>query len=65
VAGYFPTWVEVSITLAAPAAFALLYLIFSKLFPVVVVWEHAAGHKAARQPVADEPVYASTSTLLG
>jgi molybdopterin-containing oxidoreductase family membrane subunit len=36
---YSPSWVEVSITVATFAAMAALYLIFSKLFPIVSVWE--------------------------
>jgi Ni/Fe-hydrogenase subunit HybB-like protein len=37
---YSPTWVEISITIATFAAMALLYLIFSKLFPIIAVWEY-------------------------
>ena len=36
---YSPSWVEISITVATFAAMAALYLIFSKLFPIVSVWE--------------------------
>jgi len=36
---YSPSWVEISITIATFAAMASLYLIFSKLFPIVSVWE--------------------------
>jgi molybdopterin-containing oxidoreductase family membrane subunit len=36
---YSPSWVEISITVATFAAMATLYLIFSKLFPIVSVWE--------------------------
>lgn len=36
---YRPTWVEWSISAAAFAGFALLYLLFSKLFPIVSIWE--------------------------
>ena len=35
---YSPTWVEISITVATFASMATLYLIFSKLFPIVSVW---------------------------
>lgn len=37
--GYSPTWVEISITVATFAVMGLLYLLFSKLFPIVSVWE--------------------------
>lgn len=36
---YLPTWVEISITAAAFAGFALIYLVFTKIFPIVSVWE--------------------------
>jgi molybdopterin-containing oxidoreductase family membrane subunit len=36
---YSPSWVEVSITVATFAAMVALYLVFSKLFPIVSVWE--------------------------
>ncbi|MFQ5979299.1 MAG: NrfD/PsrC family molybdoenzyme membrane anchor subunit [Candidatus Heimdallarchaeota archaeon] len=36
---YVPTWVEVSITLASVAAFLLAYAIFSRIFPIVSIWE--------------------------
>ncbi len=38
-ATYTPTWVEWSITSAALAGFVLIYLLFSKLFPIVSLWE--------------------------
>lgn len=49
---YHPSWVEWSITAAALAGFALIYILFSKLFPIVSIWEtreeklhaHAAPH---------------------
>lgn len=40
---YTPTWVEWSITAAAFAGFALLFAIFSKIFPVVSHWEISEG----------------------
>jgi Ni/Fe-hydrogenase subunit HybB-like protein len=36
---YSPSWVEISITVSTFAAMAALYLVFSKLFPIVSVWE--------------------------
>ena len=45
---YSPTWVEWSITAGAFAGFALLYLLFSKVFPIVSMWEieHAPEPKS-------------------
>jgi molybdopterin-containing oxidoreductase family membrane subunit len=37
---YAPTWVEISITAGTFAGMILLYLIFSKLFPVIAIWEY-------------------------
>ena len=34
---YFPSWVEISIAVAAFAGFALLYLLFAKLFPIMAL----------------------------
>ena len=36
---YSPSWVEISITVATFAAMGVLYMVFSKLFPIVSVWE--------------------------
>lgn len=36
---YKPTWVEWSITAAAFAGFTLLYILFSKVFPIISIWE--------------------------
>jgi len=40
---YAPTWVEISIVVGSFAGFALLYLIFVKLFPVISLWEYRHG----------------------
>jgi len=36
---YAPTWVEIAITAATFAAMVMMYLVFSKLFPIIAVWE--------------------------
>jgi len=36
---YAPSWVEIAITAATFAGMIVLYLIFSKLFPIIAVWE--------------------------
>ena len=36
---YRPTWVEWSITLGGTALFLILYMLFTKLFPMVSIWE--------------------------
>jgi Ni/Fe-hydrogenase subunit HybB-like protein len=59
---YSPTWVEVTITAGAFAYFILLYALFTKLFPIVAVWEYKEGlaPRAIGQEVsnAGEPVAA-------
>ncbi len=42
---YQPTWVEWSITAGALAGFALIYILFSKLFPIVPIWETREGQQ--------------------
>ena len=56
-ASYTPTWVEWSITAGAIAGFILLYAIFSKLFPLVSIWEVSEQTPAAEptpQPAGEE-----------
>ncbi|MCX7838695.1 MAG: polysulfide reductase NrfD [Anaerolineae bacterium] len=40
---YQPTWVEISITIGSLALFALLFVIFFKLFPSMAIWEVEEG----------------------
>jgi molybdopterin-containing oxidoreductase family membrane subunit len=40
---YKPTWVEISIISMTFAGFALLYILFSRIFPYVPVWEIKEG----------------------
>ncbi len=43
---YAPTWVEWALMAGCFAAFALAYVIFSKLFPIISVWEVEEGREA-------------------
>ncbi len=52
-AHYFPTWVEWSIFAACAAAFTLLYMTFTKLFPIVSIWEIREGREAAVAEVVE------------
>jgi molybdopterin-containing oxidoreductase family membrane subunit len=52
-AHYFPSWVEWSIFAGCTAAFVLLYMIFTKLFPIVSIWEIREGREAAVEEVVD------------
>jgi molybdopterin-containing oxidoreductase family membrane subunit len=40
---YRPTWVELSVVAMTFAGFALLYILFSRIFPYVPVWEIKEG----------------------
>ena len=42
---YFPTWIEWSLTAAFFATFILLYMIFTKFFPIVSIWEVREGRE--------------------
>ena len=50
IGSYIPTWVEWAITIGCFAFFVLLYTLFTKLFPVVAVWEM---HEARQQSIPE------------
>jgi molybdopterin-containing oxidoreductase family membrane subunit len=52
-AHYFPTWVEWSIFAGAASMFALLYMGFTKVFPIVSIWEIREGRDAAVREVVE------------
>lgn len=54
---YRPTWVEWSVTAAAIAVFLLIYALFSKLFPMISIWETREGEPA---PLKAEPVVSTS-----
>jgi len=60
---YSPSWVEISITAAAFAGFALIYLVFTRNFPIVSMWETAdqSPHEEFSAKTIPEP----TRTLIG
>ena len=39
VGSYTPTWVEIAIMVASAAGIILLYVLFTKFFPIVSIWE--------------------------
>lgn len=47
---YFPSLVEILITAGAFAAFMLLYTLFSRLFPILSIWETAEAAEEASVP---------------
>jgi Ni/Fe-hydrogenase subunit HybB-like protein len=40
---YRPTWVEIILTAGTFAYFVLLYTVFTRLFPIIAVWEYKEG----------------------
>lgn len=42
---YFPSWVEVAIMAGCFAAFILFYVLFTKFFPIISVWEIQEGRE--------------------
>ncbi len=42
---YHPTWIEFAVTLACFATFILLYILFTKFFPIISIWEIKEGRE--------------------
>ena len=42
---YHPTWIEFAVTFACFATFILLYILFTKLFPIISIWEIKEGRE--------------------
>jgi Ni/Fe-hydrogenase subunit HybB-like protein len=60
---YRPTWVEWSITFGGTAAFLLMYMLFTKVFPMISIWE---TREDGVHPVpSGAPVPQSPSPQLG
>ncbi len=52
-ATYSPTWIEVAITLGFGATFLFLYMLFTKFFPIVSIWEVQEGRQEAVTEVVE------------
>jgi len=48
---YWPTWVEWGETAGSFALFALFYLLFTKLFPIISIWEIQEGREVGLREV--------------
>ncbi|MBI4051969.1 MAG: polysulfide reductase NrfD [Elusimicrobia bacterium] len=53
VGSYSPSWVEISLFAGCLAAFALLYTVFTRLFPIVSIWEVREGKEHAEEEVSE------------
>jgi molybdopterin-containing oxidoreductase family membrane subunit len=57
---YMPSWVELSIFAGEVATFVLLYLLFSRVFPVLSIWEIKEGlHTQGQAPTLEESLIAA------
>ncbi|MCL5998400.1 MAG: polysulfide reductase NrfD [Chloroflexi bacterium] len=52
---YIPTWVEIAISAAAFAGFALIFTLATKLIPIISVWEMKEGWERGLTARAPEP----------
>ncbi len=52
-ATYAPTWVEIAVTLGFGATFMLLYMLFTRFFPIVSIWEVREGREKALEEVSE------------
>lgn len=59
---YFPTWVELAMTLGFSATFIFLYMLFTKFFPIVSIWEVREGRELALAEVAERVTSYQPST---
>ena len=63
---YRPSWVEITITVGTFAGMGLLYLIFSRVFPIISVWELKLGMgKGAEAPALASPETAAEQPWKG
>lgn len=52
---YSPTWVEITLTAGTLGSFVFLYAVFTKLFPIIAIWEYKEGlSKRSGQLAASE-----------
>jgi molybdopterin-containing oxidoreductase family membrane subunit len=52
-AHYFPSWVELSIMAGTLSGFILLYMVATKFFPIISIWEMREGRETSVQDVAE------------
>jgi molybdopterin-containing oxidoreductase family membrane subunit len=52
-AGYMPSWVELSIMAATFSGFILVYMVATKFFPIISLWEIQEGREEAVHEVSE------------
>jgi molybdopterin-containing oxidoreductase family membrane subunit len=50
---YFPSWVELSIMAGTFAGFVLVYMVATKFFPIISIWEIQEGREKSVEEVAE------------
>jgi Ni/Fe-hydrogenase subunit HybB-like protein len=55
-ASYFPSWVELSIMAATFSGFILIYMVATKFFPIISLWEIQEGREDAVREVSERVV---------
>jgi molybdopterin-containing oxidoreductase family membrane subunit len=60
---YRPTWVEDTLMAASFGLMALLYLLFSKLVPMISIWELKAGPGVAAPESEVAPAHVAAGRL--
>jgi molybdopterin-containing oxidoreductase family membrane subunit len=50
---YIPSWVELSIMAGTFAGFILVYMVATKFFPIVSIWEIAEGREKSVEEVSE------------
>jgi len=62
---YSPTWVEFSTTAASFAGFALVYLVFTRTFPIISIWENVdQSDQSTHKKLSTKILPAPTRTLV-
>lgn len=61
---YFPSWVEIAITLGCFAGLILFYVIFSKIFPIISIWELKEGAEEEKEEAVSEKRIAALEAQL-
>lgn len=59
---YNPSWIEMGITLAGSCGFLLMFYVFSKIFPIIAIWEQSEWEKENAEHEEMEKMYVSTKT---
>jgi len=51
--GYVPSWVELSIMAGTLAGFVFVYMVATKFFPIISIWEIQEGREVSVRDVSE------------